>query len=431
MKNMFTGLLTALLMLTATSLAANENTPQVQVQETTRYEAMLKEAERAREEAEVARHEAQAAAKSAREMARELNRESARQGAEMAHGKAELSRQEAEQLKQERAVQEQGMARAREELSRAHRELREASREVARAHRDLSRTVEDIDIDVHVNVGDRAVIGVVLGRESEKGVEILGISPDGPAERAGLQQGDILTAIRGVQLGSTDEGRESVFQVMNDVTDGEELAVAVDRGGEAMEFVVVAEHREPRSWQSVIRIPDVQVVADVAEPRRVIIERVEVPDIDEAELSAHVAELSEHLEATKYMFISKNGMDVQQLEIEGFSEFGESAMAEANLWFGLPQAHGLQLASINEGLGSYFKTDRGVLVLSARKDNGYQLLSGDVILSIASQAVNSPADLMRALRDIEPGDEIAIEIKRDRTDKTLVVVMPENRLGLR
>ena len=93
----------------------------------------------------------------------------------------------------------------------------------------------------------------------------------------------------------------------------------------------------------------------------------------------------------------------------------------------MPLASGLQLAEIDPALGEYFKTDRGVLVLKAKEDNALTLSSGDVVLSLHGTDVNSPAEFMRALRDFEPGDELVIDIKRNRKSKTLKPVIEETQ----
>ncbi|MDH3787054.1 MAG: PDZ domain-containing protein [Xanthomonadales bacterium] len=420
-KSIILFLIPALLLAPVCATAIEKEQRLQQEQAHTEHQLMLEEAERARAEAETMRIEASKTA----EMARETT---ARLRAERAREKAVSKRAMTEERAREKALEQEELARAREELGRAHRELREATREVARAHRELSH-VDRVHTTVrHVNLGDRAVIGVVLGKETEKGVEIMGISPDGPAERAGLQQGDILVSIRGVNLAGNDEAREAIFEVMREAGDGEELAVVVERDGETWDYVVTAEMREPRGWQSVIRIPEVEVIEEVNGSPRIIVERIEVPDVDDAELAARVAEISARVSANVSSRV--DGEDFE-IEFEEFSDLGGHVMREANIWFGLPHAHGLELATVNESLGAYFKTDHGVLVISAKEDNAYGLQSGDVILAIGSTAVNSPSDMMRALRDAEPGMEIVLAIKRDRRDRTLTAVMPENRLGLK
>jgi len=160
-----------------------------------------------------------------------------------------------------------------------------------------------------------------------------------------------------------------------------------------------------------------------------------VPEFDEAELAERMAVLQKRW-ADKDIRIHADHFprdlhESYDFEIENFSDVAGHAFSSASIWFGVPQAEGLELATINEGLGAYFKTDRGVLVLKAREDNAYSLEAGDVILEVGSTEVSSPSDLMRALRAIEPGQEIEIGIKRDRRDKTLKVTMPENRFGYR
>jgi len=403
-----------------------ESARQSSVQE---QKALLAEAEQARLEAQQAREEASKAAQAAREVAL-ANAELARQQADLEREGADEKREE---LDAERARQSEEMERAREELSRAHRELREASREIAEAHRALAEESVTHEVMRHINLGDRAVIGVVLGKESPEGVEIIGISPDGPAERAGLQTGDVLVSIRGEKLGDDGgkTGRETVFRVMDEVEAGETLAVVVNRDGEALDFEVTAERREPSSWQTMIRIP--------SEPH-VLVERIEIPEIDHEALKAQVEALGEHVQSRRFAFVSPDGEGLEfdedfilpetlDIEIAELSDMAGHALHEANMWFGLPYAQGLRLAEINPDLGAYFDTDRGVLVLHARTDNAYGLEAGDVVLEINERPVDSPSDLMRALREIEPGSDVQFTIKRDRKNESLSMTMPENRLG--
>ena len=404
------------------------------------YQLMLEEAERARIEAEGARAEAKKAAEQAREVARqraEMDREQARQRqAEASEEQRAAMREQA----RERERQNEEMERVREELSRAHRELREASREIAEAHRALARTAVHHRVIRQVNLGDRAVLGIVLGKETAAGVEIIGVSPDGPAERAGLQAGDLMVSVHGETLGGEENGRDTLFRVMDEIQPGQEVSVVVERDGAAHSYEITAEQREPSSWQTLIRIPEPGQVVSAAEAPHVIIEGIEIPEVDEMALNARIKALNDELQTRQFLFISPDGEELEfekdfvlpedfDVEIEEFSGLAGHALKEANVWFGLPHAQGLELVKINEGLGAYFETDRGVLVVSAREDNAYQLESGDVVLEIDSRAVNSPTDVMRALREIEPGSAIEIAIKRGGEDQVLSVVMPESRLG--
>jgi len=201
------------------------------------------------------------------------------------------------------------------------------------------------------------------------------------------------------------------------------------------DFTVTAERREPLAWQSLIRIPESP--ADVADldSSQIIVKQIVMPEIDQEALAAEVAELEKKVEEMEFSFIDLGEFENMtkgnwEFEFDDMSEFGLHALREADVWFGLPQALGLELAEVNPELGDYFETDRGVLVIRAKPDNAYTLRSGDVVLEIDATAVDSPADMMRALRELNSGDLVDILIKRDRRDVTLQVAVPEERLSL-
>jgi len=86
---------------------------------------------------------------------------------------------------------------------------------------------------------EHAFLGVqaaadVTGGIAPAGAEIADVTAGGPAEAAGLQPGDIITAIDGKQIDSFDQ----VSKIVNEHKVGDEIDVRVDRGGGERSFHV-------------------------------------------------------------------------------------------------------------------------------------------------------------------------------------------------
>lgn len=439
-----TAFLISLILLSSGPLqATNEEEPgqqrltEAQMEELRRQrEALMVAIEKSRQEVERVAEEARMKAEMLREETERLRVDS-----------AELARQSAEA----RRATSIELARQREELSRTHRELRRASQEVARAHRELT-LAEDQRIRTRtINLGDRAMMGVILGEETRDGIKIIGVSPDGPAERAGIKTGDILTSLRGESLTpSADKPpRETIYEIMSEVGDGEEISVGVLRDDEHLDFMIKPEKREPASWASYIRLPD-PVVAPIPPDAasaihvspHVLIEQIAVPPIDTAVIAAEARALAEELESFQIVIQGEDGEPMEfsygheidpsdfVFDTEAFSEIGSMAMDEARFWFGSGAILGIQFADMNEGLAGYFDTENGVLVLDAPDDNAFGLMPGDVVLRVGENDINGTSDFVRALRNHETGEEVQVSIKRNKRDVSFGVVIPENRFGL-
>jgi hypothetical protein len=94
------------------------------------------------------------------------------------------------------------------------------------------------------------------------------------------------------------------------------------------------------------------------------------------------------------------------------------ALAEAFRW------NGLNLATVDAGLGRYFGTAQGALVLSTGKElEGLQ--PGDVIRKLDGKPVTGPRGVMEVLRTRKAGDTLAVEFLRDKATQHTQLVVPK------
>ncbi len=210
----------------------------------------------------------------------------------------------------------------------------------------------------------RGRIGVVVktdaSPETDKiGAKIEGVTPGGPADKAGLKVRDIITKFNGTSLAAVkpedeDEsgpGRKLV-ELARKLEPDDTVQVEYRRGNDTKQATLVAANMGGMSQWEIPGPPDVAVAPML-------------------------------------------GMD--HFELMG-SPWGD-----------------LELVSLNSDLGEYFGAKDGVLVVRAPADSSLPLKGGDVITSIGGRKPANPSHAMRILRSYETGETVSIEIKRYRS----------------
>jgi S1-C subfamily serine protease len=105
-----------------------------------------------------------------------------------------------------------------------------------------------------------------------------------------------------------------------------------------------------------------------------------------------------------------------EMSFDGFSGFmgsGHGSMA------------GMELATLTPQLGTYFGTDKGVLVLRAPQNETFNLQDGDVIISIDGRQPTSGTHATRILASYQPGEKVKLEVMRQKKKMTVDAMVPE------
>jgi S1-C subfamily serine protease len=256
----------------------------------------------------------------------------------------------------------------------------------------------------------------VLGRNKDKdGVHINAVTPDGPAARAGLRDGDVILAIdqHPIAAGDADAALKQARERLANLKENQSVSIEYLRGKEKGVVVVEAARREAWNWPAMINDdPDHPFLP------KDFNERVRA-DVERATRSAERAAMdSEHVRAIAER-ARNEAVHANNQQVHAAMDQARRAMRRGMPWWGI------NLAPVDADLGRYFGTDKGALVLSADNDSLPGLRAGDVITAVAGEAVVRPEDVMRSLRDQPAGKDIAIKLMRDRKQLALNVKAPE------
>lgn len=216
----------------------------------------------------------------------------------------------------------------------------------------------------------RPRIGVSVSTEADAetdkiGARIVEVTPDGPADQAGLRKDDIITRFDGTRLAGDAPGHKLV-ELAQQLESGDTVKVEYRRGTANRNASIVAR-----------------------------------------ELGG--------------MAFTLPRMRVEQMmpALEGLRS---SVMFLGN-W------PGLKLAELNPGLGEYFGTNEGMLVLEAPSDSSLPLRAGDVIVSIDGRAPQSMSHAMRIMSSYAPGEDVKFDIMRQRQRQSVTWKVSERRSG--
>lgn len=305
------------------------------------------------------------------ERERALQRELAAQQREVAARQRELAAQQREQ-QQESAEHLRELA---SELAKAKAQLAASAAEIGRLSAQLSRpvvrNVQNSLQNIRV-LGQRAILGIVI-EDGDGGVRVTGVTPNGPAAAAGVQVGDTITAIDGVDLtgfAGSDKSppTAALLAQLGDVGVGQDVELRIMRDGNSRNFVVEAGD-------------------DGSLPFR--------------------------FEPGRYVGASGSR----------FGGDGDFFRMFRGRW------NDAELVSLTSALGEYFGVNEGLLVVRAGNMGELGLRDGDVLLEIGGREPQTPEHAMRILASFEPGEAMQASIMRQKRRETLTMTVPAAEPG--
>jgi hypothetical protein len=262
--------------------------------------------------------------------------------------------------------------------------------------------------------GARPRLGVTVSPEQDdaidaQGARVNGVMDGGPADDAGLQEGDVITSVDGRSLSQPlDDDVEEDFDmdesipvqrllaIARDLEPGQTVEIGYLRDGEARTATVdVSDLGESmREWARQFREDFQPRMERFREEVRPQMERFRM------EMRPQIEQLREQVREQSRQW-ERDGRvleDFQPFVLDGSARFG------------------LRLTELTPGLGEYFGTDHGVLVTDVDEDSPLGLRPGDVILRVGDREATSPSRVLRVLSSYDDGESVTFRVRRQGSD---------------
>ncbi|HEX6432725.1 MAG TPA: PDZ domain-containing protein [Gemmatimonadales bacterium] len=247
--------------------------------------------------------------------------------------------------------------------------------------------------EFEVRRGPERVVEFVMNRRARLGLKVNlraratdsvgayvdAVTPNGPAAKAGIQSGDIITKVDGKSVlaggqAESSRDRESLpglrlIELAARLQPDDTVPVEFRRG-------------KDRKTVSVITAQDPDILFQAGPPGRGVGLRYVRPD------------------GPRRMAL-----------LEG--EFPDDIGPGPGAFLIRSPLADVELAPLNPDLGRYFGATEGVLIISVPKDSQLGLKGGDVVLAIDGRKPASPSHLLRIMRSYERGESFKLDILRN------------------